>query len=280
MSRHRNRANRPGRPHSVRRPQGAESSGQVFLPTQTAWVLPLAGLAPTPRAPRRARSPTVPRPAAVSRLCDRATPTHHRAGRRARRALRTPRAGARTITIRGSSPRSERSAPTRSRIGSASAGPAQRSWSSCLAERLAGRQAQQDGARAGVMPARDPAWPTIPSGGGLPTPPPPSPPAAAVARSSARRPPLPPSPLRAHALTAVAAVAVAAVAVAAVATAAARLLRRCSTGRRLLAAATPAAPLSITRRSSPEARVKVPSAAGAPVCNATTLVVGPPVLIR
>ena len=149
-------------------------------PSASAWVLPLAGLAPTPRAPRRARSPTVPRPAAVSRLCDRATPTHHRAGRRARRALRTPRAGARTITICGSSPRSERSAPTRSRIGSASAGPAQRSWSSCLAERLAGRQAQQDGARAGVMPARDPAWPTIPSGGGLPTPPPPSPPAAAV----------------------------------------------------------------------------------------------------
>ena len=72
---------------------------------------------------------------------------------------------------------------------------------------------------------------------------------SAVARSSARRPPLPPSPLRAHALTAVAAVAVAAVAVAAVA--AARLLRRCGTGRRLLAAATPAAPLSITRRSSP-----------------------------
>ena len=113
----------------------------------------------------------------------------------------------------------------------------------------AGRQAQQDGARAGVMPTRDPAWPMIPSGGGLPTPPPPSPPATAVARSSARRPPLPPSPLRAHALTAFAAVAVAAVAVAAVATAAARLLRRCSTGRRLLAAATPAAPLSITRRS-------------------------------
>ena len=126
-----------------------------------------------------------------------------------------------------------------------------------LADASAARRGQQDGARVGVAPTRDPAWPTIPSGGGLPTPPPPSPPAAAVARSSARRPPLPPSPLRAHALTAVAAVAVAAVAVAAVATAAARLLRRCSTGRRLLAAATPAAPLSITRRSSPEARVEV-----------------------
>ena len=30
-------------------------------------------------------------------------------------------------------------------------------------------------ARAGVMPTHDPAWPMIPSGGGLPAPPPPSP---------------------------------------------------------------------------------------------------------
>ena len=44
-----------------------------------------------------------------------------------------------------------------------------------------GDEGQQDGSRAGVMPARDPAWPMIPSGGGLPAPPPPSPPAAAAA---------------------------------------------------------------------------------------------------
>ena len=54
---------------------------------------------------------------------------------------------------------------------------------------------EANGARAGIMPTRDPAWPMIPSGGGLPTPPPPSPPAAAaaVAASSSRhRPPWPP----------------------------------------------------------------------------------------
>ena len=178
-----------------------------------------------------------------------------RARRRPRRALGVPRAGARTVAIRGSSSRSGRSAPTRPRSGTASARPAQRMSTSCLAERVSRRE--ERGVRIPLCPADVDIVHALASTGGLPTPPPPSPPAAAVARSSARRPPLPPSPLRAHALTAVAAVAVAAVAVAAVATAAARLLRRCSTGRRLLAAATPAAPLSITRRSSPEARVEV-----------------------
>ena len=50
-----------------------------------------------------------------------------------------------------------------------------------LADASAARRGQQDGARVGVAPTRDPAWPTIPSGGGLPAPLPPSPPAAAAA---------------------------------------------------------------------------------------------------
>ena len=60
-----------------------------------------------------------------------------------------------------------------------------------------GDEGQQDGSRAGVLPARDPAWPTIPSGGGLPTSPPPSPPAAAVCCRQEQRPPTAPATLTA-----------------------------------------------------------------------------------
>ena len=228
-------------------------------PSASAWVLPLAGLAPTPRAPRRARSPAAPRPAAVSRFRDRATPAHHRARRRPRRALRTPHAVGRPTTIRRC-PTRRRSQYRRPPESEPRRYAPRRRLRMLLLRRAseATRANKMAAGRASCPPAIPPGRRSLrgeasqhrrrrrrqqqPS---------------AVARSSARRPPLPPSPLRAHALTAVAAVAVAAVAVAAVATAAARLLRRCSTGRRLLAAATPAAPLSITRRSSPEARVEV-----------------------
>ena len=74
-----------------------------------------------------------------------------RARRRPRRALGVPRAGARTVAIRGSSSRSGRSAPTRPRSGTASARPAQRVSTSCLAERVSRRE--ERGVRIPLCPA-------------------------------------------------------------------------------------------------------------------------------